>query len=259
MRRSLAVALLAAATAAACGRKAPSFPTGSGPPFPAFASAYDQATAGCRGVKTMTASMALSGKAGRTKLRGRIDAGFAAPAKVRLEGRAPFGRPVFVLTSDGGSATLVLPRDDRVLANAPPEQVVEALAGIALSPDTLRTIVSGCGVSTDAPSAGQSYSGARAAVTVDGGTAYLRRVGTTWQLAGAARDSLTVFYDDFAGGRPSTVRLRTPGTDLTLRLSQVETNTTLDPRTFVADVPDGASPLTLDELRRAGPLGEGKD
>ena len=48
--------------------------------------------------------MALSGKAADTKLRGRIDAGFAAPSRARLEGVAPFGRPVFVLT-----AVMILP------------------------------------------------------------------------------------------------------------------------------------------------------
>jgi hypothetical protein len=43
--------------------------------------------------------------------------------------------------------------------------------------------------------------------------------------------------------------------DLTLRLSDVETNVTLDPRTFEVDLPAHPIPMTLDELRRAGPLG----
>jgi outer membrane lipoprotein-sorting protein len=253
-------AIACCVAAAACGRKTPVLPSSAGAPFPDFASAYTEATAVCRDVKTMTASMALSGKSGRTKLRGRIDAGFAAPAKVRLEGRAPFGRPVFVLTADGGRATLVLPRDDRVLANAPPEQVVEALAGVALSPDTLRTIVAGCGMSSDPPSAGRSYGADRAAVTLANGTASLQRVGGKWRLTGAALAPVDVFYGNFVNGRPSSVRLRTRSsaapTDLTLRLSEVETNTSLDPRTFEASTPEGAVPLTLEELRKAGPLGD---
>jgi outer membrane lipoprotein-sorting protein len=257
MRRWLALTLCLAA--AACGRKAPSFPTGPGAPFPDFASAYEQATAACRGVQTLTTSMALSGKAARSKLRGRIDAGFAAPARMRLEGRAPFGRPVFVLTSDANRATLVLPRDERVLTGAAPEQVIEALAGVALTPDTLRTIVAGCGLSSGTPADGRSYGGDRAAVTLDGGTAYLRRAGSSWRLAGGARDSLTVFYDDVVNGRPTTIRLRTgASTDLTLRLSQVEVNAALDPKVFQATLPEHAVPLTLEELRKVGPLGEGK-
>jgi outer membrane lipoprotein-sorting protein len=43
--------------------------------------------------------------------------------------------------------------------------------------------------------------------------------------------------------------------DLTLRLSDVDINTTLDPKTFDVDLPARAVPITLDELRRAGPLG----
>ena len=262
MRAACGLVCLASCLAiAACGRKAPAFPTGTGVPFPEFASAYDRATAGCRSIKTFTASMALAGKAGRTKLRGRIDAGFAAPAKMRLEGRAPFGRPLFVLTADGDRATLVLPRDERVLADAAPDQIVDALAGVALGPDALRTVLSGCGLAIGSPTEGREYGGGWAAVTVDGATAYLRRTGATWQLVGATRGNLTVSYADVTNNRPSTIRLRTGSSgrepvDLTLRLSQVETNTSLHPRTFQAELPEHAVPLTLEELRRAGPLGE---
>jgi len=250
--------------AGACARKAPTFPSGAGTPFPDAASAYEQATASCRSVKTLTASISLSGKAARTKLRGRIDAGFAAPARMRLEGRAPFGRPVFVLTADGDRATLVLPRDERVLSNASPDRIVEALAGVPIGSDSLRTLVAGCGFSTEAPTAGRLYNGGWAAVTVGNGTAYLRRTGSGWQLMGAVREPLTVHYSDFANGRPTTVQLRAAPrqgapADLTLRLSQVDINTSLDPRTFQAEVPEHAVPLTLEELRRAGPLGEASE
>src|SRR5438132_9203635 len=80
----------------ACAPKPPLLPTGSGAPFPDFAAAFEQATQSCRGVKTITLSMALSGKAGTMKMRGRVDAGFEAPARARLEGIAPFGKPVFI-------------------------------------------------------------------------------------------------------------------------------------------------------------------
>src|SRR6185295_20424396 len=49
---------------AACAPKAPALPAGPGSPFGDYAAAYEQATAACSGVKTITASMALSGKAG---------------------------------------------------------------------------------------------------------------------------------------------------------------------------------------------------
>jgi hypothetical protein len=97
---------------AACGGRPVALPTGPGTPFPGFAAALGEATAQCRGVRTLTAAMALSGRAGRMKLRGRIDAGFERPASMRLEAPAPFGKPVFVLVSHGERTTLVLPPDN---------------------------------------------------------------------------------------------------------------------------------------------------
>ena len=47
----------------------------------------------------------------------------------------------------------------------------------------------------------------------------------------------------------------TPAADVTVRLSDVNINLPLDPEVFAVDVPAGAEPLTIEELRRAGPLG----
>jgi outer membrane lipoprotein-sorting protein len=256
--KALLVASLAGA--AGCAPKPPVLPSGNGTPFPGFASAYEQAATACRGVKTMTATMAMSGKAGTTKLRGQVDAGFEAPARARLEGRAPFGKPVFILVADGVRGTLVLPRDDRVLRDAPPDQIVEALAGVRLGADALRTAIAGCGLTSGAPSAGQTFPNGWAGISLADGTVYLRRNAGGWEIAAAASGPVTVTYADLAAGRPSTIRLRAEGqgganADITLRLSDVEINTTLDPKVFEIDLPENPVPLTLDELRRAGPLG----
>ncbi len=235
-------------------------PTGSATPFAGFRAAFDEATAACRGVKTFTASMGMSGRAGATKLRGRIDAGFAAPDRARLEGLHPvFGRPVFVLVAEGGRGTLVLTREDRVLRDAPPEQIVEALAGVPLGPDALRTAISGCGLG-GAPGEGREFPNGWLAASIGDGTIYLRRGSAGWEVAAAARGPITVAYADYAAGRPATIRIRAESSgrtnaDLTLRLSDVDINTTLDPRTFQIDLPERPIALTLDELRRAGPLG----
>jgi hypothetical protein len=212
-------------------------------------------------VKTITASMAMSGRAGGTKLRGRIDAGFAAPGRARLEGIPPFGKPVFVLVATGGKGTLVLTREDRVLRDAPPDQIVEALAGVPLGPDALRTAIAGCGFGS-APSAGRSFSNGWVAASSADGTTYLRPRDGGWEIAGAERGAVTVLYSDYGAGRPATIRFRATQqghatADITLRLSDVDINTTLDPKTFDVDLPDHPVPLTLDELRRAGPLGGG--
>lgn len=259
----IACAVLLAASLAACAPKPPALPSGPGTPFSDFSAAYDQATSACRGVKTLTASMGLSGKAGSTKLRGRIDAGFAEPAKARLEGIPPFGKPVFILVADEGRGTLVLTRENRVLRDAPPEAIVEALAGIALTPDALRTIVAGCGFADGAPSAGTAVHSSGddwVVLTFSSSTAYLVRRNGAWHLGAAVRGPLTVHYGSDDTGRVSLIRVIAvsgghASADIQLTLSDVATNTTLDPRTFIAELPDQPVPLTLDELRRAGPLG----
>ena len=245
----------------ACAPKAPiALPTGAGTPFPAFTSAFDEATSSCRGVQTIRASMGMSGRAGSTKLRGRIDAGFAAPDRARLEGRHPvFGRPVFVLVAENGTGTLVLTRDDRVLKDAPADQIVEALAGVPLGADALRTAITGCGFG-GAPGEGRAFSNGWVAAPTAGGTLYLRQETGRWEVAAATRGPVTIAYGGYAAGRPSTIRIRAESggritTDLTLELSDVDVNTPLDARTFQIELPDRPVPLTLDELRRAGPLG----
>jgi hypothetical protein len=261
MRRVALAAALAIAVGACAPPAAPTLPTGTGTPLPDFLAAYDQATATCAPIKTITAVLGLSGRVGSNKLRGRIEAGFAAPAKMRLEGLAPFGKPVFVLTAVADKGTLVLPRDERVLADAPPADIVNALAGVALDADAMRTAVTGCGFWTAArPSDAKSFPGGWAALTFPDGTAYLRSVNGSWQYAAALRDTLSVFYGEYAGGRPGLVRLRAGrngplAADLTLRVSQVEINVSLDDAAFAAEPLAHGVPLTLDELRRAGPLG----
>ena len=250
-------------TASCAGRRV-ALPSGAGVPFPDFAAAYADATTECRGVKTLSATLSLSGRAGGTKLSARIDAGFAEPSRLRLEGypRVNFGgKPFFILVARGTDATLVLTRDGRVLRGASPSAIIEALAGIALEPDELRALVSGCALGGGQPTAGRTFDKAWAAVDTGGSTVFLRRLDGAWRVAAVRRSSLTIEYADFSGGRPATVQLRTsagPGVapaDLTLRVSQVERNVSLDNAAFYVDVPRDAVPLTLEELRRAGPLG----
>jgi len=257
---------IVAAALEACAPKAPALPGGPGTPFADYAAAYDQATGRCRGIKAITASMALSGTAGSTKLRGRIDAGFAEPARARLEGIPPFGKPVFILVADGPHGTLLLTRDNRVLRDAPPDAIVDALAGVALGPDALRTVVSGCGFADGAPSAGSEIHAAGndwVRLTFASSTAYLVSRSGTWHLAAATRGPLTVTYTLDDRGWPASIGIRAVSdgrvtADIHLRLSDVDRDTTLEAAAFRVDVPADAAPLTLDELRRAGPLGEAR-
>ena len=83
--------------------------------------------------------------------------------------------------------------------------------------------------------------------------------------ASVVRGGVEVRYADFQAGLPATIRLRasperragegTAVTDLTIRLSQVDINEPLGAEVFLVDVPADASPMTLEQLREAGPLG----
>lgn len=240
-----------------CAPTLATLPTGAGNAFPDYTPAYAQATERCRDVRTLRGVLGLSGRAAGNRFRASIDAGFEAPAKVRLELPAP-GKPIFTFVASADRATLLLPREGRVLRDAPPAAALEALAGIALGPDDLRSIVSGCGFGAGQPAGGRAFERNWASVDVGDTRNYLRQIEGAWRLVAASRGPIEVRYADFAGGVPMTVRLRVPGerpTDLTVRLSQVDTNETLGPEVFQVDIPSNASPMTLDELRQAGPLG----
>jgi outer membrane lipoprotein-sorting protein len=252
---------LAVALTTSCGRSVRvTLPSGPGTPFPDFAAAYAQATSACRDIKTMSASLALSGRTGSTKLAARIDAGFAEPSRLRLEGypRVNFGgKPFFILVADGGSSTHVLVRDDRVLRDAAPSAIVEALAGVALDPAELRAVVSGCAFASASPTAGRTFENGWAAIDSGDTTLFLRQEESVWRVVAARRRSLTIEYSNFANGRPATVHLLASGesgttpADLTVRTSQVEINPPLNETVFQAQVPETATPISLDELRRA--------
>jgi hypothetical protein len=65
-----------------------------------------------------------------------------------------------------------------------------------------------------------------------------------------------VEYRDFQNGLPRAIHLKgdapqTSAFDLTLALSQVETNVPLEAAVFRLEIPPSAVPITVDELRRA--------
>ena len=259
------LALVVVAVTAGCAGRAVILPSGPSTPVPQFAQLFDAATARCRPVDTLTAEIALSGRAGRTKLRGRVIAGMARPGSIRLEGVAPFGAPVFILVARGPETILLLPRDRHVLTGVPAADILQALVGLALTPDEMRAILSGCLTPEPEPIAGRRYGNGWIAIDVAGGaTAFFRETPAGLTLAAGTVGALTIEYPTFAAGFPERVRIRSGGvaaaseavaSDLTLRLSQVETSVALGPEVFSVDVPEDALPLTLAELREQGPLG----
>lgn len=262
MKRRLACLAALLVAAGACAARGVAWPTDPGTPWPDYQETFDEATASCRSVRALSAELVLEGRAGGTRLRGRIHGGFARPGKLRLEGIAPFGPPVFVLTALDGAATLFLPRERRVLT-APTAAVLEALVGLALDAPDLMALVTGCFVPDPVGHRAVRFPDGSATVAVGGGAVlYLRVERGRSRLGAGRRDGLMVEYDAWADGVPTRLRVvqSAPSTrsgplvDLAVRLSQVLVNPPLGPEVFVAKVPDDARPLTLDEVRETGPL-----
>ena len=244
---------------AACAPRRITFPTDNGAPFAEFATVHAQVAAACSSIRTLTAELSLSGRAGSQRLRGRVVSGFERPASMRLEGVAPFGPPAFILVSRGERTTLLLPRDNSVLRGARADQILGALTGVALGPADLQAIVTGCVEPAPRATGGRLHANGWASIELAAGsTLYLHMQNGAWQLRGARRGDWDIEYPEWRATLPQAVRLRSrvpgPSVDLTAALSQVERNTDLDAAAFDVTVPPGAMPITLDELRDAGPL-----
>jgi outer membrane lipoprotein-sorting protein len=261
--RGLALAAALAVWSAACATAPLRLPSGPFTPLADPGPIVNEAFGHCDGIQTLTAALALSGRAGRQRLRGRVHAGFERPDAVRLEGVAPFGPPVFILAARGSESTLLLPRDDRVLRDAPPASIIAALAGVDVSPGDLRSLLAGCPGATTEVTEAKSFGPDWVSLTLsDGSTAWLRRTASGWRLVAGTRGPLSYEMTEYAGRTPGRVRLRTdphaapasPIVDLTVRPSQVETNVSLPGDAFTVDVPPQAVGITLDELRESGPL-----
>jgi hypothetical protein len=187
-----------------------------------------------------------------------------SPASARLEAVAPFGQPLFVFVARGNDATLLLPNDDRVLEHGRPGAVLEALTGVPLDAGDLRLAMTGCASGGDA-SRGQQLGDDWRLVPNGEVLIYLHREkrAPPWRLVAvvhreAGRPEWRAEYRDFDDGLPRTVHLVSVEKNrfnLRLALAQVETNAQLPAEAFQVRVPASADPITLDELRRAGPLG----
>jgi outer membrane biogenesis lipoprotein LolB len=242
-----------------CGPRRITLPTDSGSPFPDFASVHARLSAACRGVRALTAELALSGRAGAQRLRGRVHAGFARPDSMRLEGVAPFGPPAFILAARERTATLLLPREPAALRGQPPDQILGALVGVALGPADVLAIVSGCVVPEPMPTSGRLHQNGWASIAIGKDAELFLRRTTDWEIRAARRNEWQIEYAGWHGQQfPPAVRLisnsQTVNVDLTAAITQVQTNTDLDAAAFTVDVLPNARPLTLEELRDAGPL-----
>ena len=206
--------------------------------------------------------LALQGRRGEIRIRGRALAAFADPSSLRLVGLAPFGAPGFVMVAQPETATLVLPRDRRIVTAAASD-LLEVLAGIALGPDDFRALLTGCVVPDPRPVGAKAYGNGWIGVDLNGGsTVFLQTRDDPPLVVAGTRGGIVVEYAEHTRGLPRHVRVevRATGevvTGLTATLSQVNINTPVPSEAFIAQAHDDYLPMTLDELRRRAPLEDG--
>ena len=151
-----------------------------------------------------------------------------------------------------------------MLRGAKPEDILGALTGVALGPADLQAILTGCVVPEPqadrrAPTCqrmGVDRSGRRRhalsrspfADVADG--RQVRQIGSfARRAAQAGRSSIQRGAAAFRNRSVCSPIKPAPMVDLTATLSQIETNKDLEGAAFTVNVPPGAEPITLDELR----------
>jgi hypothetical protein len=139
------------------------------------------------------------------------------------------------------------------------------MTGVSMTPAELRITLTGC--ADEREGAGDARSLGNGWLVIPGSRRlYLRRAKPTdpWRVGAViSRDSAgaewRAEYSDFAGGLPRSIRLASAEQNrfnLTLALSQIETNVALGDEAFRVQIPPAAAPITLAELRDAGPLAD---
>ena len=234
-------------------------PSGQSTPIDDYSAIWDEASQGCRGVSRLEFFGSFRGRVGdRTLRRTRLRAATAIPGALRLEGLAPFGAPAFVLVARPEEAVLLLPRERQFVQNESARDILHALTGLALGPDEIRSLLTGCVVPEGEAISGRSYGSRWVSISLSGdANVYVEHVNTEWLIVFGTHRNLVVEYSGHINGLPRSVRVQA-GTeperaDLTVDLAQLRVNTQFAPEVFVPVVPDDFGPITLDELRSHPP------
>lgn len=253
-------------TLVGCATRAPlSLPSGAGQSLPDYADRLAAASASCRAVRTYEALIRLRGRGGGVDLGGRIRAGLASPAALRLEMLNPmgFGAPGFYFVARPDDAVLWLTREAQVLRGVPPAEIFASLTGVRLDPDHLRAVLTGCLVADARPTGGRDHGDWQAIDLQGGAVAYLRPSEEGPRLEAGVRDGLTFEFADFRLGLPRQVRVVSDArdatgealTDLTATLTQVDVNVSFEEDVFrLEDLPADLREITLEHLRGVAPL-----
>jgi hypothetical protein len=259
-----------AVASSACGARLMNLPQ-PGAPATDIAQVVAEAMRSCGPASSITAEAAVSGSVAGRRLRARLLVGLAAPASARLEAFA-LGQQIFILVAQGNDATLLLTRENRILQHGNAADILEVVAGIPVDADQLRTTMLGC---VDAQAATAVNAPAAAVVARQAGSDwrqlivnqsefYFRRESATmpWRLVAVVRrdsngNAWRAEFRDFRSDLPSSIRLASAEQrrfDLRVSLADVELNAKLPTAAFEVRIPPAAEPITIEELRRRGPL-----
>jgi hypothetical protein len=255
-RAAALVAGVLAGAVSGCAARGFVPPTGPASPAPEAPAALAQAARTCRGASTFRGATRLSGRVGEESIGSvGINAGLT-PDGIYLQAQV-LNSTVFTLGGRRDEAALWL-RDDNVSLHAPAGDIVEALVGVRLEPDRLLAVLTGC-VSRDLAMVEAQRVGRHIVVTTPDAVLYLREDHGTWRVEAGAFDGLVAEVTP-GSGLPAAIRIRSapgrvPCVDLRVRLSPpLYLNDVLDASIFSFEPPQGARPITLEDLREAGPL-----
>jgi hypothetical protein len=239
-----------------------SLPGGTGTAAPAALDYFQKARATCSSVQSWSAEMSLAGRVRGATVRGRVLAGSRASGDLRLEGVAPFGAPLFILAARDERASVLLPREGRVLRDVDAREVLDALTALRLSAADLHAVLTGCLVASPVPSNPRALDNGWLAVDVgEGVEAFLREDEAGWRIRRARIGDLALAYDQYEGGGPREISIvardgsqptSSPAAQLRVRLAQVESDAALPDDAFTLEVPAAARPMGLEELRTRG-------
>ena len=143
----------------------------------------------------------------------------------------------------------------------PAQDILDALIGVRLAPDVLRRVLSGCLLSSSEPVDGRVYGTKWLVVEMrDGNENYLQFDNDLAKLVAVRSGNLLTKYSDFLGAMPRRVQMTRFGVsgaievEVTVLLAQIRVNAPLSKEIFSVDIPTTFIPITLENLRSAGPM-----
>lgn len=251
----LVALVLALASTAGCAGGRFVLPSGAPAAFPEGADVWAALTGNCRSVTAMRAQLRVSGRVHGNRVPALTVGAGIEPDQLSLVAMAG-ARPVFNLAGRRDAAVLVN-HIAGTWTRGPADDVTDALVGLALPPDRLMALVTGC-VSADPAVTSSDRVGAYGRVHTADSTIYLRERDTRWALAAATFGDVVADYRRVVDGWPRDIQVQR-GRDVSLRLQVIEfdRNPALPRGVFELQVPDRFVEQTLEELARTGPLGDG--